>query len=106
MAGQLSQDEISSFRDAFSLFDKDGDGTITINELGEVMGSLGLDSTEDERRSMMEEVDTDRNGTIDFTEFLTMMAAHGAADSEGSDELQAAFNNSTRTGTVRSTCKS
>ncbi|KIL59729.1 hypothetical protein M378DRAFT_14588 [Amanita muscaria Koide BX008] len=109
MAGQLSQDEISSLRDAFSLFDKgrvlshpfpvlsqfhasDGDGTITINELGEVMRSLGLNPTEDELRRMMREVDTDRNGTIDFNEFLTMMAARGAADSDGLDELRAAFN--------------
>jgi len=92
MAGQLSQDEITSLRDAFSLFDKDGDGTITINELGDVMKSLGLNPSQEELRRMMREVDTDRNGTIDFNEFLTMMAAHSSAGSDGLDELRAAFN--------------
>jgi len=79
-------------RDAFSLFDKDGDGTITINELGDVMKSLGLNPSQEELRRMMREVDTDRNGTIDFNEFLTMMAAHSSAGSDGLDELRAAFN--------------
>ena len=31
----------SEFKEAFSLFDKDGDGTITTKELGTVMRSLG-----------------------------------------------------------------
>ena len=30
-----------SFKDAFAVFDKDGDGTITTKELGTVMRSLG-----------------------------------------------------------------
>ena len=37
MAEQLTEDQISEFKEAFSLFDKDGDGTITTKELGTVM---------------------------------------------------------------------
>jgi hypothetical protein len=59
---------------AFSLFDKDGDGTITTKELGTVMRSLGQNPTEAELQDMINEVDADGNGTIDFPEFLTMMA--------------------------------
>ena len=33
--------QIAEFKEAFSLFDKDGDGTITTKELGTVMRSLG-----------------------------------------------------------------
>jgi hypothetical protein len=33
--------KIAEFKEAFSLFDKDGDGTITTKELGTVMRSLG-----------------------------------------------------------------
>lgn len=36
----------SEFKEAFSLFDKDGDGTITTKELGTVMRSLGQNPTE------------------------------------------------------------
>ncbi|CAM8880717.1 unnamed protein product [Rhodiola kirilowii] len=37
MADQLNDNQISEFKEAFSLFDKDGDGCITTKELGIVM---------------------------------------------------------------------
>lgn len=36
MADQLTEEQIAEFKEAFSLFDKDGDGTITTKELGSV----------------------------------------------------------------------
>ena len=49
----------SEFKEAFSLFDKDGDGTITTKELGTVMRSLGQNPTEAELQDMINEVDAD-----------------------------------------------
>ncbi len=57
--------QIAEFKEAFSLFDKDGDGTITTKELGTVMRSLGQNPTEAELQDMINEVDADGNGTID-----------------------------------------
>ncbi len=74
MADQLSEEQIAEFKEAFSRFDKDGDGTITTKELGTVMRSLGKNLTEAELQYMINEVDADGSGTLDFTEFLTMMA--------------------------------
>ena len=74
MGDQLTEEQIAEFKEAFSLFDKDGDGTITPNELGTVMRSLEQDPTEEELQDMINNVDSDCNGTIDFPEFLTMMA--------------------------------
>jgi len=48
MAEQLTEEQITEFKEAFSLFDKDGDGTITTKELGTVMRSLGQNPTEAE----------------------------------------------------------
>ena len=48
MADQLTEEQIAEFKEAFSLFDKDGDGTITTKELGTVMRSLGQNPTEAE----------------------------------------------------------
>ena len=49
----------AELREAFSLFDKDGDGTITNKELGTVMRSLGQKPSESELREMINEVDVD-----------------------------------------------
>lgn len=48
-------------------------GTITVKELGTVMRSLGQNPTEAELLSMIQEVDQDGNGTINFDEFRTLM---------------------------------
>ena len=47
MADQLTEEEIAEFREAFSLFDKDCDGAITIFELGNAMRALGQNPTEE-----------------------------------------------------------
>ena len=74
MADQLTEDQVKEFKEAFSLFDRDGDGFIITRELGTVMRSLGQNPTEAELQDMINEVDIDGNGTIDFPEFLSMMA--------------------------------
>lgn len=58
-ADQLTEEQIAEFKEAFSLFDKDGDGTITTKELGTVMRSLGQNPTEAELQDMINEVDAD-----------------------------------------------
>lgn len=70
----LSEETIKEFKEAFLLFDKDGDGSITTTELGTVMRSLGQNPSEEALRQMINEVDADGSGTIDFAEFLTLMA--------------------------------
>ncbi|XP_037026495.1 calmodulin-A-like isoform X2 [Bradysia coprophila] len=86
----LSEEEVSEFKEAFMLFDKDEDGTITMAELGVVMRSLGQRPTETELRDMVNEVDQDGNGTIEFNEFLQMMSKK-MKGADGEDELKEAF---------------
>ena len=90
MADQLTEEQIAEFKEAFSLFDKDGDGTITTKELGTVMRSLGQNPTEAELQDMINEVDADGNGTIDFPEFLTLMARK-MKDTDSEEEILEAF---------------
>ncbi|XP_058788853.1 calmodulin-A-like isoform X3 [Phymastichus coffea] len=86
----LTEDQVAEFKEAFMLFDKDEDGTITMAELGVVMRSLGQRPSENELRDMVNEVDQDGNGTIEFNEFLQMMSKKmKGADCE--DELREAF---------------
>lgn len=49
-------------------------GCITIEELATAIKSLDENPTVDELQSMIKEVDVDGNGTIEFGEFLNLMA--------------------------------
>ena len=70
----LTDEQIIEFREAYQAFDKDGNGSITTKELGTVMRSLGQNLSEAEIKEVIDEVDEDRNGIIDFQEFLSLMA--------------------------------
>ncbi|KMK54737.1 calmodulin (CaM) [Aspergillus fumigatus Z5] len=99
-ADSLTEEQVSEYKEAFSLFvselskslavDKDGDGQITTKELGTVMRSLGQNPSESELQDMINEVDADNNGTIDFPEFLTMMARK-MKDTDSEEEIREAF---------------
>ncbi|KAK6617931.1 hypothetical protein RUM43_014160 [Polyplax serrata] len=86
----LTEEQVAEFKEAFMLFDKDEDGQITMAELGVVMRSLGQRPTETELRDMVNEVDQDGNGTIEFNEFLQMMAKK-MKGGDGEEELREAF---------------
>jgi calmodulin len=86
----LTEEQVSEFKEAFDLFDKNGDGRIPTKELGTMMRSLGQNPSDSELQDMIDEVDADNTGTIDFTEFLTMIARETKEiDSEG--EIKEAF---------------
>ena len=65
--------EDNELRAAFSVFDKDGDGKITKEELKQVMKTLGQDPTEEDVQDMINENDVDHDGAIDYNEFVKMM---------------------------------
>eukprot|EP01096_Ripella_sp_DP13-Kostka_P009847 TRINITY_DN3798_c0_g1_i1.p1 TRINITY_DN3798_c0_g1~~TRINITY_DN3798_c0_g1_i1.p1 ORF type:complete len:179 (+),score=90.29 TRINITY_DN3798_c0_g1_i1:67-537(+) len=86
----LSNNQIKEFKDAFSLFDKDGDGQITTKELGNVMRSLKLYPTEADLRDIINEVDQYGEGKIDFNTFSQLMARK-LKDADTEDDIRAAF---------------
>ncbi|XP_022722726.1 calmodulin-like protein 8 isoform X2 [Durio zibethinus] len=90
MGDILSEEQIVEFKEAFCLFDKDGDGCITVEELATVIRSLDQNPTEEELQDMISEVDADGNGTIEFAEFLNLMAKK-MKETDAEDELKEAF---------------
>ena len=86
----LSDDKVNEFKEAFDIFDKDKDGFITTKELGDIMKNLGQSPSEAELQDMINEVDIDGNGTIDFQEFLGLMARK-MRDTDSEEELVEAF---------------
>lgn len=85
----MTKAQIAEFEEAFSLFDQDGDGTITTVELRTVLAALGQNPSEAEIIKLVNYVDTDGSGAIDFPEFLVMMMQF--LNRDPIDELHDAF---------------
>eukprot|EP00928_Gymnodinium_smaydae_P064540 TRINITY_DN4783_c1_g1_i1.p1 TRINITY_DN4783_c1_g1~~TRINITY_DN4783_c1_g1_i1.p1 ORF type:complete len:343 (+),score=118.54 TRINITY_DN4783_c1_g1_i1:192-1220(+) len=93
---KLSVEDINDFKDMFDIFDEDRSGSVNAAEVGNIIRSLGLFPTNKEVLGMLGEVDTDGGGTLDFQEFLPMMARLRSAekpcnDGGTDDELLEAF---------------
>lgn len=73
------------------MFDIDGDGTITLVELKEVMKSLGQNPTEKELKQMIKSVDDNGDNEIDFEEFLILMSSKKTTNDDPDKELKDAF---------------
>jgi len=69
-AAEMEED----IREAFKVFDKDGNGFITSMELRFVMGNLGEKLTDDEIEEMILEADIDGDGQINYEEFVKLMS--------------------------------
>ncbi|XP_078176867.1 putative calcium-binding protein CML18 [Carex rostrata] len=87
--GLESMDQ-SEVRKVFSRFDANGDGKISTTELTEILRALGSDAHPDEVQNMMNEMDIDQDGFVDFDEFVAFhFNDHGQASAEA--ELREAF---------------
>merc|ERR1711918_109343 len=73
MADQLTEEQRQQFKEAFQLFDADGTGSIDNKELGACLRALGQSPSDKELSTMIDEVDLDKSGTIDFGEFLLLL---------------------------------
>ncbi|CBY17793.1 unnamed protein product [Oikopleura dioica] len=82
----LTHERLLEYREAFQLFDKDGNGTIEIDELKIVLSSLGQPATQEELEELMKLADIDGDGTIDLDEFIEMMRVQDAMETENSHE--------------------
>ncbi|XP_023330078.1 calmodulin-A [Eurytemora carolleeae] len=86
----LSEEKLEEYRDIFSFFDRDGGGTITTVELGQVMRTFGWTPTEGELQELINEIDQDGNGCISFNEFVWLMTRE-IHDTDIEEEIREAF---------------
>ncbi|XP_011307330.1 troponin C, isoallergen Bla g 6.0101-like [Diachasmimorpha longicaudata] len=60
-------------REAFRLYDKEGNGYITTDVFRDILHELDDKLTNEELDLMIEEIDADGSGTLDFDEFMEVM---------------------------------
>ncbi|XP_067872907.1 uncharacterized protein [Heterodontus francisci] len=68
-----SRDTYEEIKQGFSLFDCDGDGKITFDNLKDACKSAGVYFSHQDLREMIREVDTNGDGTVDMEEFINLM---------------------------------
>lgn len=74
MGKELTDDQVASMREAFSLFDTDGDGRIAPSELGILMRSLGGNPTQAQLKQIV--AAENLTAPFDFPRFLDLMKKH------------------------------
>ncbi|KAJ1913582.1 hypothetical protein IWQ60_009151 [Tieghemiomyces parasiticus] len=72
-------------KDSFALFDRNGDGKITLEELGEAMKAIGQDLSSADLKATMNKVDSDGDGQIDYNEFVIMMTTAEESEDHSKD---------------------
>ncbi|GAM28511.1 hypothetical protein SAMD00019534_116870 [Acytostelium subglobosum LB1] len=74
---EVSDAQIARYTEAFKQADKDGNGSVTADELAPFLRSLGQNPSDAQISSMIGEFDADKNGSIELPEFLAMMTKYG-----------------------------
>ena len=87
---KLTKNQISDFKQAFALFDHDSNGSISAVELGKVLKALGQNPSPNELNDMINEVDVDGSGSIEFAEFVILMT-HKVREMSKEEEIREAF---------------
>ncbi|XP_055600322.1 troponin C-like isoform X1 [Uranotaenia lowii] len=60
-------------KEAFRLYDREGNGYITTSTLKEILAALDDKLSNDDLDGIITEIDQDGSGTVDFDEFMEMM---------------------------------
>eukprot|EP00730_Choanoeca_flexa_P006922 TRINITY_DN12249_c0_g5_i3.p1 TRINITY_DN12249_c0_g5~~TRINITY_DN12249_c0_g5_i3.p1 ORF type:complete len:632 (+),score=222.38 TRINITY_DN12249_c0_g5_i3:93-1988(+) len=84
---ELKEDEMADIKATFAEFDKDGNGHVTAEELSELFKAIGEPVPGYRLRQMIDEVDSDKSGTIEFDEFVNMVKKGRANSSKGTATL-------------------
>jgi Ca2+-binding EF-hand superfamily protein len=100
MAKEITDEYREELHEAFLMFDKNRDGSISVQELSQILQNLNQGATMDEINEMIKQVDVDGDGEIgmatlslhspasDFEEFVQMMANAKCSTEE---EMKQAF---------------
>ncbi|XP_046336577.1 calmodulin-like [Haliotis rufescens] len=83
MANGLTSQQEAEYTAIFKKFDRDGDGQIDADELASALSTFSKTTISRERASrIIDDNDTNRNGTIEINEFIAFMSIMLKMDSQ------------------------
>eukprot|EP00455_Lapot_gusevi_P001571 TRINITY_DN10610_c0_g1_i1.p1 TRINITY_DN10610_c0_g1~~TRINITY_DN10610_c0_g1_i1.p1 ORF type:complete len:512 (-),score=101.14 TRINITY_DN10610_c0_g1_i1:6-1541(-) len=90
---KIPEEQVEEIRKVFSLFDKDGDGSIDAKELGTIIAQCtgGNPPSEEEVKMLIHKMDANSDGVIQWSEFLAALTSW-LVDEEKSEAEVAAKN--------------
>lgn len=65
----VPQDKVNEVVEAFTIFDKDHDGKITLDEMKNILLKYGKDFNEEEVEEIFRLIDTNNDGSLSYAEF-------------------------------------
>ncbi|XP_037531546.1 caltractin [Nematolebias whitei] len=87
---ELTEEQVQEVKEAFDLFDTDGTGTIDVRELKVAMRALGFEPKKEEIKAVVSEFVKGSSGTVDFSEFLSIMTQK-MNEKDSKEEILKAF---------------
>lgn len=82
---EMGEERLVQYKKAFAKFDKDSTGIISSKQLRQLLRTLGHNPSDIELRELVNQVDIDENGKIDFNEFIIMIGYFDKANNEEED---------------------
>jgi len=82
--------EVYEIKEAFNLFDTDKSGTIDVQEFKDALNNLGLDDNNGAFVQLLDNIDANRSGKVDFDEFVNLLTVHGS-DLTTKEDLERVF---------------
>ena len=87
----MLKEEAAELADLFRLVDKDGGGTISMDEFLELLQSMSVRPSIHEMQLLYDEIDENSNGAIEMDEFMAFMDDSRMGNKVSRDELFSAF---------------
>eukprot|EP00931_Biecheleriopsis_adriatica_P114755 TRINITY_DN90667_c0_g1_i1.p1 TRINITY_DN90667_c0_g1~~TRINITY_DN90667_c0_g1_i1.p1 ORF type:complete len:544 (+),score=126.29 TRINITY_DN90667_c0_g1_i1:69-1700(+) len=89
IATQLSREALEDLEKTFTRMDRNGDGSLTAEELEQALSDAGVCLVPGEAAQIVEQLDIDNSGSVDFSEFLAATVTQAKTQRE--DACRKAF---------------
>jgi len=70
----FTEQQVNDFKEAFRLFDRDGDGVIHCSEIGTVLRAIGQNPSETDLTEIVRDAENASKVNIDFPEFISLVS--------------------------------